>query len=239
MRSDFNVMKRLGEYTRMDPTKRVERLEEFSRRMNQTEECFQKLESFGVNLDRQLLRVSGRILKQETILFGNGRNMDNDFKADWTNGIRNEMFQNVPLQRWGIIYPSRSERDFNEFMKIFEDVARGQRFEMGAPKYTVISDDRPRSYAEALESFCAKDPKFVMVILPNNNAERYKIVKTITYVNRGIPSQVIVQRTIQPKKGSMAGVKSIATKILLQVCKYITFIFSGIITNSFVYLNLD
>lgn len=47
----------------MDPTKRVERLEEFSRRMNQTEECSQKLESFGVNLDRQLLRVSGRVLK--------------------------------------------------------------------------------------------------------------------------------------------------------------------------------
>ncbi|KAL7044980.1 hypothetical protein ACKWTF_002125 [Chironomus riparius] len=217
MRSDFNVMKRLGEYTRMDPTKRVERLEEFSRRMNQTEGCFQKLESFGVNLDRQLLRVSGRILKQEQILFGQGRSNQNDFKADWTQGIRNPMYTNVALQRWGIIYPSRSERDFNEFMKIFEEVARGQNFEMGAPKYSVINDDRPRTYADALESFCARDPKFVMVILPNNNAERYKIVKTITYVNRGIPSQVIVQRTIQPKKGSMAGVKSIATKILIQI----------------------
>jgi hypothetical protein len=102
-------------------------------------------------------------------------------------------------------------------MKIFEEVARGQNFEMGAPKYSVINDDRPRTYADALETFCARDPKFVMVILPNNNAERYKIVKTITYVNRGIPSQVIVQRTIQPKKGSRDGVKSIATKILIQV----------------------
>ena len=204
-------------YTRMDPTKRVERLEEFSRRMNQTEVCFQKLESFGVSLERQLLRVSGRILKQEEILFGNGRSNQNDFKADWTPAIRNQMFQNVPLQRWGIIYSARAERDFNEFMKIFEEVARGQRFEMGNPKYSVITDDRPRSYATALETFCAKDPKFVMVLVPNNNADRYRIVKNITYINRGIPSQVIVQRTIQPKKGSMAGVKSIATKILLQV----------------------
>ena len=128
------------------------------------------------------------------------------------------MFQNAQLQRWGVIYPNRAERDFNEFMKIFEDVARGLNFVMGTPKYSVINDDRPRTYADAVETFCSRDPKFVMVILPNNNAERYKIVKTITYVNRGIPSQVIVQRTIQPKKGSMAGVKSIATKILLQVC---------------------
>lgn len=220
----------------MDPTNRVERIEEFSRRINQTENCLQKLESFGVNLDRQLLRVSGRVLKQEQILFGQGRSLQNDAKADWTQGIRNPMFENVRLQRWGVIYPLRSENDFAEFMKIFEDVARGQQFEMGAPKRCVINDDRPHTYADALETFCSKDPKFVMVILPNNNAERYKIVKTITYVNRGIPSQVIVQRTIQPKKGNMAGVKSIATKILLQVCilHYLNLILTILISLIFI-----
>lgn len=201
----------------MDPTKRVERLEEFSRRINQTNGCLEKLESFGVGLDRDLLSVKGRVLNQETIIFGGGRTMQNDYKADWTMGIRNNMYTNVPLTRWGIILPARAERDFNEFYKVFEDVARGQQFEMGNPKVILMSDDRVRTYVDHLENFCAKDPKFVVVIVPNNSADRYICVKNITYVNRAIGSQVIVQRTIQPKKGSMAGVKSIATKILLQI----------------------
>lgn len=201
----------------MDPTKRVERLEEFSRRINQTADCVNNLEAFGVNLDRELVRLQGRVLPQELILFGQNRTLQCDFKADWTQGIRNQMFHNVPLQRWGIIYPARMQRDFDEFMKVFNEVARGQQFEMGSPKLIALPDDRVRSYTDQLETFCAKDPKFVMVILPNNSADRYICVKNITYVNRAIPSQVIVQKTIQPKKGSMAGVKSIATKILLQI----------------------
>lgn len=35
-----------------------------------------------------------------------------------------------------------------------------------------------------------------------------------------MPSQCIVQKTMQPKKGNMAGVRSIATKVVLQInCK--------------------
>ncbi len=46
------------------------------------------------------------------------------------------------------------------------------------------------------------------------------MVKKITCVQNTIPTQCIVQKTMQPKKGSMAGVKSIATKVVVQMnCK--------------------
>lgn len=218
MRNNFQMMRTMGEHTRLNPVNRAKRLLEYSRRMNQTSASYDVLQSFGLEMERDLVRLHGRVIDQEAVMFGNQRTHKNDHTADWTNAIRsNTMYVSVNLARWGIIFPMRMERDVEEFMRIFKEVAQGQRYDMAEPRIIKLPDDRTGTYARSLEEFCAKDPKFVMTFLPNNNADRYKAVKTITYVKYAIPSQVVCSRTIQPKKGNMAGVKSIATKILLQI----------------------
>jgi len=221
MKNNFNLMRAMADYTRMDPRKRVERLMKFNERMLTTPKSAEVFDQFQTKLQPKLVELTGRQLDQETMLFGNGKSAKNDFRVDWTNPMKmNEMYANESLSRWGIIYPSRAANDTKIFVELLEEVARGMRYEMKKPKMIEISDDRVGTYARELENFVSKDPKFVMTIVPNNSADRYAAIKKITCVNNSIPTQVIVQKTMQPKKGNIGSVKSIATKVLIQInCK--------------------
>jgi aubergine-like protein len=221
MKTNFQLMKAMADYTRMDPRKRVERLMKFNERMLTTPKSAQIFDQFQTKLQPKLVELTGRQLNQETILFGNGKSAKNDFRVDWTNPMKmNEMYANEPLHRWGIIFPTRAANDTYTFLKLLEEVAQGMRYDMKKPKMIEISDDRTTTYARELENFISKDPKFVMTIVPNANADRYSAIKKITCVNNSIPTQVIVQKTMQPKKGNIGSVKSIATKVLIQInCK--------------------
>lgn len=90
-------------------------------------------------------------------------------------------------------------------------------YTMGDPKMIKLSDDRKEAYVYALEEISGKDPKMIMCVVPNNAADRYAAIKRKTCVERAIPTQVIVAKTLQPKKG---GLMSIATKVMIQLnCK--------------------
>lgn len=61
-----------------------------------------------------------------------------------------------------------------------------------------------------------------MCIVSNNAADRYATIKKRCYIDLGIASQVVVQKTITPKDPSRAasGLMSVATKIAIQMnCK--------------------
>jgi aubergine-like protein len=152
----------------------------------------------------------------------------------------NDMFAAIPLKRWGIIFPRRNERDTQDFVKLLIEVAQGMHYEMGNPKMLMIADDRVGTYVQELRNFIAQDPKMIMVVLPNNSADRYAAIKKMTCIDNAIPSQVIVAKTMVPKKGNMGGVKSIATKVLIQLnCKLggaawmINFPLKGVMTIGF------
>lgn len=221
MRTNFQLMKAIAEYTRMDPKRRVQKLEDFSKRLNTTEACRNQFKAFQTEFQPEPVSLSGRQLKQETMLFGNGKTSVNDDRVDWTNSMKvNPMFQNEPLLRWGVIYPRRCEADTKTFLRLLAEVARGMQYDMREPKLIEMMDDRISSYSSQLEQFIQKDPKFVLVVLPNNSADRYSAVKKISCVDNAVPVQVVVLRTMQPKKGNIGSVKSIATKVLVQInCK--------------------
>jgi aubergine-like protein len=241
MKSNFQLMKALAEYTRMDPRKRIQRLRDFSKRLTTTEACVSQFKTFHTELQPELVQLEGRQIPQELMIFGNGKTAQNDDRVDWTNPMKiNSMFQNEGLTRWGIIFPRRCEAETRNFLKLLQEVARGMQYEMKEPKMIELNDDRLATYSQQLESFIQKDPKFVMVILPNNSADRYSAVKKISCVDHAVPIQVVVSKTMQPKKGNMGGVKSIATKVLIQMnCKMggaawsLKFPLAGIMTIGF------
>lgn len=205
----------------MDPTQRVNRLMKFNKRILNTSKAAETFKEFQTKLEPNLVELKGRQLNQETLLFGNGKTFQNESRVDWTNAMKmNTMFQNVPLIRWGIIYPDRARDDTLAFLKLLIDVAKGMKYDMKEPKMIELPNDRVGSYTAQVESFVSKDPKFIMIVLPNASADRYSAVKKLTCVNSSVPTQVVVQKTMQPKKGNIGAVKSIATKLLIQMnCK--------------------
>lgn len=225
MRNNFNLMKALGEYTRMSPNHRVDRLKRFALRIKDTPASTDTLRRFGVKMAPELLCIKGRILASEQILFGNNKVIAPDAKtADWTPALRNNIqYANESLKKWILMYPKKTAEETLRFLEMMKEVSNGLRFEISEPKKIELSDDRATTYARELTEVCKKDPKLVMIVFmgnPQSNGERYATVKKITCVQNAVPTQCIVSKTMQPKKGNMAGVKSIATKVILQInCK--------------------
>jgi aubergine-like protein len=218
LKSNFNLMRAMADYTRMDPQRRIERLIDFNKRIQNTPASVKQFDNFQTQLQPDLITLQARELDQENIIFGNDRKFASDSKnVDWTNPMKtNEMYFNVDMTRWGIIYPRRAAGDTEVFVKLLSEVARGMRYNMAQPKFIEMPDDRLGTYSSHLNDFISKDPKFIMIVVPNNAADRYGAIKKITCVSNAIPTQVIVHKTMQPKKGNMGGVKSIATKVLIQ-----------------------
>lgn len=61
--------------------------------------------------------------------------------------------------------------------------------------------NRSPSYLDCIESVLGSSPTMIMCIVPNNSADRYSAIKKKCCVDRGVPTQVIVARTLQNPKG--------------------------------------
>jgi len=89
-------------------------------------------------------------------------------------------------------------------------------FTIRQPTIHYISDDRPNTYREKLEQILSKNiPQLVFCIVSNNHSDRYAAIKKKCCVDRPVPSQICLSKTIIHKN-----IFSIATKIAIQInCK--------------------
>lgn len=87
---------------------------------------------------------------------------------------------------------------------------------MRQPTTHFIRDDRPGTYSEQLEQVLSKRiPQLIFCVVSNNRSDRYSAIKKKCCVDRPVPSQVCLVRTISHKN-----IMSIATKIAIQMnCK--------------------
>lgn len=87
---------------------------------------------------------------------------------------------------------------------------------MDQPTVQTIRDDRPGTYSEALERILSKTvPQMVLCVVSNNRSDRYSAIKKKCCVDRPVPSQVCMFRTLTHRS-----IMSIATNIAIQMnCK--------------------
>lgn len=62
-------MRTLADHTRLTPDKRIERLEVFNRRLQDSRESAEVFSFWKTELDRRLVEVPGRVFAPETIYF--------------------------------------------------------------------------------------------------------------------------------------------------------------------------
>lgn len=80
-----------------------------------------------------------------------------------------------------------------------------------------IDNDRADTYLQAIRQEVDKDmPQIVVTIVPTNRKDRYDAIKKLCCLEKPVPSQVIVSRTLSKKQMLM----SVCTKIGIQLnCK--------------------
>lgn len=214
-------MSAISQYTRLAPGDRVNKLLTFNKRLRTTPESQSVLDEWNLKLEEQMVELPGRKLSPETLVFGNGRTTEAGGVADWSSKFHNQpMFSSVPLNNWAAICPRMCEQETRNFTECLFKASAGMNYQIGKPNVLVIPDDRMLTIQRAIDDAMNRDPQLIMVVVPNNNADKYAAIKKKCCVERPIPTQVMLSRTIKMKPGKERNLLSVATKVLIQInCK--------------------
>lgn len=80
----------------------------------------------------------------------------------------------------------------------------------------LCNDETTSTFISAIRNAMNEQLQMIVCIVPNNKKDRYDAIKKLCCVDLGIPSQVVVSRTLAKKQMLM----SVATKIAIQMnCK--------------------
>lgn len=157
-----------------------------NRKKNQNLQSAQEVkESWGLDLANDFERFRARELAPPRLKY---MNMDMDVKD---GKFRSNKVVECDIQNWGYICERRDEK----VEKLLGDMrAASNQLGISLGKPVCFELGQARNWADELrnrkDSF--KSLNIVLVMLSNNNAQTYKIVKTIFYQKLGIPCQCIV-----------------------------------------------
>ncbi|XP_031829627.1 aubergine [Nomia melanderi] len=216
MRENFNLMRALAEHTRVSPKSRIDKLMTFNRRLRSEPAIVQELNDWNLKLDERLVEIPSRILPQEKIVFGGGRQAPAGQFADWTREVHNKhLFNVVKLSNWVVICVNRVRRDVEKFVGILQEVANAMGCRIESPRFWDINDDRSNTYTDTLERIMSSsNPELVYCVVSNNRTDRYGAIKKKCTVDRPVPSQVFLAKNLTKNT------RSIATKVAIQLaCK--------------------
>uniref|UniRef100_A0AAQ5Z9S0 Piwi-like protein 1 n=1 Tax=Amphiprion ocellaris TaxID=80972 RepID=A0AAQ5Z9S0_AMPOC len=189
MRADYRIMKDLSTHTRLTPDKREERLSRFVGNIQKDAEAQAELDKWGLSFDKQLLNVTGRILRGETIF--QGSRSYNPMTADWAREMRGlALMQSPPLSNWLVLHTRRNYNEAQSLVQTLSKVSGPLGFRIQRP--------------------------VVVVILSSNRKDKYDSVKKYLCVDCPTPSQCVVSRTLSRPQALMAIATKIA---LQMACK--------------------
>lgn len=125
----------MGEYTRLFPDRRIERLKTFNSRLHSSKTSMEVFSLWNMKLDKNLVEVPGRKLSKQKIVFGNQKSYTCDVNADWTREFRNtSMYSQVDIKRWYVVVPRRNIHEVQEFVKMCIRAASSMKMHISEPR---------------------------------------------------------------------------------------------------------
>lgn len=89
MRNNFGLMKELSGFLNMPPHQRVDKLRQFSKRLNSSQDVRSLLSSWGLKFSNDLMSVNGRILAPEEICTNK---LTKSQDGSWADACKSECF---------------------------------------------------------------------------------------------------------------------------------------------------
>nr|AFQ20832.1 PIWI [Hydra vulgaris] len=217
MRSNFNVMKDLAQHTRISPEMRAKNLESFMNELQANPEAVQELTRWNMNYEKKLLRMTGRCFPAENMTQKDAKFTYKISDADWTKESRGKMLLSpVSISKWLLVFSQRDSNIAQDFKNTLQKVCGPMGMQVAEPELCRLNQDNAKAFFTALKENITNDLQIVVCIVPNNNKDRYDSIKRLCCVERPIPSQVVVSRTLSKQQMLM----SVCTKIGIQLnCK--------------------
>lgn len=216
MRSDFQVMKQVANFTRVTPNQKLKCISKYIDNVLGTKETSELLTGWGLTLNRSLDTFDARILPMEKIFMGNNSEVKGVREADWNRDVgKNPALTVVNFNQWVLIHIRRDEKNAMNFLNCLKKSSNAMGIRVSQPQVVCLQEEQTLSYLNALKSMNS-DIQFVVIIFNAPRTDRYQAVKKYCCCERPVPSQVINSRTIS-REDKM---KSIVMKIALQInCK--------------------
>jgi hypothetical protein len=82
------------------------------------------------------------------------------------------------VDSWAVVFPSRLQPQVDHFVLVLKEAAARMELRLPQPYNREINDYHTSSYLEALKNVVVTcNPKMILVVIPNNNPDRYRYVK--------------------------------------------------------------
>ncbi|KAI4495423.1 hypothetical protein M0802_008637 [Mischocyttarus mexicanus] len=217
IRSDHKIMKDLHMITNISPNNRCDLVRNFILQIKNNEVARALLSPWGLQIEENLTVLNGRVLMPENIYFGRNKSLTGKPNADWNNEmLKNHVLRTVNLTNWSIFYCPKDRKCVAGFIKMVLDISLQFGLKFNSPHEFLLQNDRTETYCRELYKNINSSVEMVVIVFPTNRTDRYSAVKKICCVEKPIPSQVIMSRTLsRPEK-----LKTMTHKIILQMnCK--------------------
>ncbi len=220
LRSDFNVRRSMTQTTQTEPNARVRNLDAFIKSITSNQQIKEEMSRWGLEFEPHPVELNARRLDCEKILMsGDTVATGTTFvqkSGDFSKEIRGKgMFAPVKINDWAILSTQRDKGIVDEFANTLNRVCRPLGVVLNRPQVQALDNDRTSTFVEACKTV-PSNMQIVVIILPNNNKERYDAIKKIFCIDHPMASQLVVQRTLSKKQMLM----SVCTKIGIQMaCK--------------------
>ncbi|KAL2726285.1 piwi-like protein Ago3 isoform X1 [Vespula maculifrons] len=217
IRSDCRIMKDLNTITKVSPNSRRDIIRNFLQEIKKNSVTQEILSAWGLQLDNDLTHLKGRVLMPERIYFGKNKMIQGKPNAEWNiEMVNNHALRAPSLTNWCIFYSQRDTKYTTAFIKMLLDISLNLGLQISSPREISLKDDRTDTYLRELRHIINDDIEMVVIVFPSNRTDRYSAIKKLCCVEKPIPSQVIMSRTLsRPDK-----LRSITQKIALQMnCK--------------------
>eukprot|EP00300_Choanocystis_sp_HF-7_P007998 c15637_g1_i2.p1 GENE.c15637_g1_i2~~c15637_g1_i2.p1 ORF type:complete len:484 (+),score=135.25 c15637_g1_i2:311-1762(+) len=215
MIQNFQLMKDIGEHTRVGPNDRVQSYMDFRQKIEGAD-AKQTLQAWSVDISANLLQIPARVFPAESILYKEKKEVASS-KADWQ--VRSTISDPVPLKadKWLVVYARQDERVANSFLDTLQAVSKQLGVPLGKPVIRIADNDRAATYIEIFKENLQQDFQVVVAIVPSKDKRRYDELKVFLTTVMPLPSQIIVSKTISKERSLLTITNKIAQQIQAKI----------------------
>ncbi|XP_044298186.1 piwi-like protein 4 [Varanus komodoensis] len=212
--SDFCLMKDLAQETQLSPERRYQQLGGLADNIQRNRDARLELENWGLQLGCQA-SLTGRVVTSEKILMQNEMCLPMN-AADWFRDMRNmKIIGVVPLENWLVVSSIRNFELPHNLVSCLRRVGGPMGFHIEFPRVVKVQESC-MAFKHVLQQFVSPELQLVLCVLPSSQKDCYDAVKKFLSLERPVPSQCVLARTLS-KQGMMM---SVATKLaMLITCK--------------------
>nr|CAQ03959.1 piwi-like protein 1 [Isodiametra pulchra] len=215
LRNDNRFMLEMGKITRTGPLEKANTMIELVNGFKSKQEVKDSFDFWNMRLDRGLVQMTGIKLHPAEVHFQQRADY-NTATADFQGCLRNAKFR-VPInvQKYCILFTGQNSQNAQKLVEGLGRAGRGFGMNFGECKPIALQSNRIEDLIAQLRNVHSETQglQLAIVVLPDNRADRYNAIKRQCYVETPVPSQCVLNRTLNNEKGFM----SVVSKLALQI----------------------